>query len=188
MPQAAIHTRGRGSAHHPADPAGGDFVPSGGPLSFPPPPAFDRPQGAANNKAVSPVTIAKLPNVQEFQSGADVKSGVHASSIAGGDYSREQGVGRSPGFQWPFNFRAEAFNFNALDRWDLERSGLGLTPPEEGINPYVGVYEPPYSPIAVMDQFVGHFENDPRQHFVPPAPVSIPVVEAPSFSEQAVLG
>lgn len=157
-------------------------------LSRPDPPPFDRPVGAINQVFLSPVTNAMLANDQEMQSGADELSGVHGSRLSGGDYSREQGVGRSPGWQWPWNHHSGAFNVQSLDRWAIERTGLGELDPHSGVNPYVGVPEPPYSPIAAMDQYTMFYENSPEQHHFWPTPISIPQVEPVAFTEQAVLG
>jgi hypothetical protein len=159
------------------------------PTGFQAPPAYDARQDSTPGQiAFSPVTIERLSNEQEMQSGADVRSGVHASSQSGGDYSREQGIGRSPGWQWPWNIHAGAFNFQSLDRWAIERTGLGLEPPESGINPYVGVQEPAYSPITAMDQYSMYYEQSPDQHYQWPAPVIIRDAPSVSFTEQAVIG
>lgn len=169
------------------DPAGEEFSPA-------PPPRYDRPVGAANVVQTSPVTTQRLLNDQEMQSGADVKSGVHDSSRSGGDYSREQGVGRAPGWRWPWNLHSAAFNFQSLDRWAIERTDAVDLPPVDGpviapLNPYEDAPVFPHSPIAAMDQLTTYYENDPDQwwYFSSP-PVSIPNVQAPSFTEQAVLG
>lgn len=156
------------------------------PFDTSPPPAFDRPTGASNVIGTSPVSNQKLGNDQEMQSGADALSGVHDSDVSGGDYSREQGVGRAPGFRWPFNFHSEAFNFQSLDRWDIERTETVDLPP--GISPYDAVPEVSYSPIAAMDQTTMFYENDPDQwYFQGPGPITIPDDRAPNFTEQASL-
>jgi hypothetical protein len=183
MPSVMVHTR---KPRIPSDPAAA-FGDDGEPISTALPPRYDRPVGAANNAATSPVTNQKTGNDQEMQSGADEMSGVHASSRSGGDYSREQGVGRSPGFRWPFNFHSAAFDFTSLDRWAIDRTGaIGLPP---NANPYEGVPERQESPIASMDQLTTYYENDPDQwYYFSPPPMTIPEAQAPSFTEQAVLG
>jgi hypothetical protein len=182
MSMHMLHTRRR---RIPSDPSAafGEGVQTFDPS---PPPAFDRPHGASNIVATSPVTNVKLGNDQEMQSGADVKSGVMGSSISGGDYSREQGVGRAPGWRWPFNFHSMAFNINSLDRWNLERQDSIDLPP--GLNVYEGVPEHPYSPIAAMDQLTTYYENDPNQwYYFSPPPVTLPDSSSPAYAEQAVL-
>jgi hypothetical protein len=152
-----------------------------------PPPAFDRPTGAANVVATSPVTNTKYDNDQEMQSGSDEMTGVHDSSISGGDYSNEQGVGRAPGFRWPFNFNSQAFNLQSLDRWNVERSDAVALP--GGLNPYEGVPEPPYSPIASIDQTTMFYERSPDQGFwLGPGPITMQDVNSPAYTEQAILG
>jgi hypothetical protein len=185
VPAAVVHSRGKGRSKAPLVPAGITQVPDG----FAPPAPYDAPLNHTPlQTAFSPVTIERLGNEQEMQSGADARSGVHASSQSGGDYSREQGIGRSPGWQWPWNVHALAFNFQSLDRWTIERTGLGLEPPRSGINPYVGVQEPAYSPVAAMDQYTMYYENSPDQHYQWPAPVIIRDQQAESLSQQAVIG
>lgn len=167
------------------------------PIDFSPPVSQDRPFGAANVVQTSPVTNEKELNEQEMQSGADALSGVVDSKVSGQDYSREQGVGRAPGFRWPFNFRSEAWNLQSLDRWSIERQDAAVTLPEHvdagaltlSLNPY----EAPYrtivpSPITAMDQTTNFYENDPDQwwYFSPP-PMVIPDERAPNFTEQATL-
>jgi hypothetical protein len=156
-------------------------------LTFAPPPRYDRPVGADNTVALSPVINLRLANDQEMQSGADQASGVHASSISGGDYSREQGVGRAPGWQWPWNEHSLAFNFDSLTHSNPERQGLGLTDPHSGLNPEVGIAEPPYSPITAMDQYTTYYENDPDQHAYWPTPVTIPEAPSSAYTDLAVL-
>jgi hypothetical protein len=156
-------------------------------LSFDPPPRFDRPHGADNTVMLSPVINRRLGNDQEMQSGADQASGVHNSDISGRDYSREQGVGRSPGWQWPWNEHSLAFNFDSLTHQVVERSGLGLLDPHSGVNPEVGVAEPFYSPITAMDQYTTYYENDPDQHQYWPTPVTIPEAAATPYTDVAVL-
>jgi hypothetical protein len=156
-------------------------------LTFAPPPRFDRPVGAVNQVFVSPVTIQHLPNDQEMQSGADEIRGVEDSDLSGGDYSREQGEGRAPGWTWPWNLHVGAFNVASLDRWAVERSGLGLLDPHSGVNPYVGTPVMSYSPITAMDQYTTYYENDPNQWYGWPAPVSIPDAPSVPFTELAVL-
>lgn len=142
--------------------------------------------GASNIVATSPVSNARLDNEQEMQSGADEMSGVHDSDISGGDYSREQGVGRAPGFRWPWNLHSQAYNLNILDNWNHERSGAVDLPP--GLNVYEGVPETPYSPIAAIDQLTMSYERDPSQwFFISPPPVVLPDDRAPSYTDQAVL-
>lgn len=148
---------------------------------------YDRPWAPVNQLFLSPVTTQRLGNVQEMQSGADVASGVTDSNRSGGDYSREQGVGRAPGWTWPWNFHSGAFNFASLAKWNPERAGLGLKNPHSGINPLVGVAEPAYSPITAMDQYTTFYENDPDQWRAQPTPVQLPDVFPPSYSEVAVL-
>lgn len=166
------------------------------PIDQSPPVPYDRPFGAANVLRLSPVTNQKVENDQEMQSGSDATSGVHDSKISGGDYSREQGIGRAPGFRWPYNFRSEAWNLNSLDRWVVERSDAVALPEhvEAGnltlaLNPYDAPYRDiPPSPITNIDQETVYFENDPDQwwYFSPP-PTVIPDERAPNFTEQAVL-
>jgi hypothetical protein len=184
MPAAVIHSRGQ--AARDKTPPGEQPEPVIGGFESPRP--FELPnEHTPLVTAFSPVTIERLDNEQEMESGADQRSGVHDSSRSGGDYSREQGVGRSPHFQWPWNIHTGAFNFQALDRWTLERSGLGLLPPRSGVNPYVGVQEPAYSPVTAMDQYTMYYEQDPDQHIEWPAPVTIPDAGSTSFTERAVL-
>lgn len=158
-------------------------------LTMAPAPRFDRPVGADNTVFTSPVNNARTPNDQEMQSGADETSGVHDSDVSGGDYSREQGVGRPPNFRWPWNIHSVAHNFASLSRWNLERAGQGLMNPHSGLNPFYGVPQPAYSPITAMDQYTTFYENDPDQwqHFGP-GPISIPESAAPAYTEVAVLG
>jgi hypothetical protein len=185
LPAAIVNARGKGGGPPPTIPQGITQEPSG----FQAPVAFDVPSTHTPlQTAFSPVTGERVQNQQEMQSGADVRSGVFASSQSGGDYSREQGVGRAPGWRWPWNQRSLAFNFQSLDRWAIERTGLGLEPAESGINPYVGVQEPAYSPITAMDQFTMYYEQSPDQHYQWPAPVIIRDAEAPSLTSQAVIG
>ena len=190
MPAAHMaHTRHKRIASSQAaafDPAGEEFSPA-------PPPRYDRPTGAANVVQTSAVTTQRLLNEQEMSSGADVKSGVHDSSLSGGDYSREQGVGRAPGWRWPWNLHSAAFNFQSLDRWAIERTDAVALPQVGGplaaaLNPYEGVTDYPHSPIAAMDQLTTYYENDPDQwYYFSPPPMVIPEAQAPSFTEQAVL-
>src|SRR5882724_11441365 len=98
MANHMVHTRHR---RIPSDPAAA-FGEEAQHFDSAAPPAFDRPTGAANVVATSAVTNERLGNDQEMQSGADELSGVHDSHLSGGDYSREQGVGRAPGWRWPW--------------------------------------------------------------------------------------
>lgn len=195
MQQVFHHTRHRRAPSDPASAFGDEGAQAVG--GFSPPVPYDRPFGAANVVSTSPVTISKAMNDQEMQSGADAVSGVANSKISGGDYSREQGVGRAPGFRWPWNIRAEAWNLNSLDRWMLERSSAGVTlpvhTPAGGLTLALNPYDAPYrditpSPITAMDQLTNYYENDPDQwwYFSSP-PVTIPDERAPNFTEQAVL-
>lgn len=144
--------------------------------------------GASNVVATSAVTNEKTGNDQEMQSGADVMSGVEDSSISGGDYSNEQGVGRAPGWRWPFNFHSMAFNLQSLDRWAIERTAAAELPIDSGANPYVGVPEQPYSPIFSIDQTTTYYENDPDQwYYFSPPPTAIPDERAPAYTEQSIL-
>ncbi len=194
MNQIFHHTRHK---RIPSDPAAAFGDAAVMPIDFAPPVAFDRPFGAANVVRTSPVTNEKVLNDQEMQSGSDVMSGVVDSKISGGDYSREQGVGRAPGFRWPFNFRSEAWNLASLDRWAIERTEAGALPahvPAGGLTLSLNPYEAPYrditpSPITAMDQETVYYENDPDQwwYFSPP-PMVIPDERAPNYTEQAILG
>ncbi len=195
MHQVFHHTRHKRIPSDPEAAFGDDGAGAVG--GFSPPIDNDRPFGAANVVATSPVSNAKVSNDQEMQSGADEMSGVAGSRISGGDYSREQGVGRAPGFRWPFNFRSEAWNLNSLDRWMIERSSAAVTLPTHvpagGLTLALSPYDAPYreitpSPITAMDQLTNYYENDPDQwwYFSPP-PMVIPDERAASFSEQAVL-
>lgn len=192
MPHQFIHTR---KPRIPSDPAAA-FGDEPQEITFAPPMPYDRAVGAANVVSTSPVTNERLGNDQEMQSGADAMSGVHASDVSGGDYSREQGVGRAPGWRWPWNEHSAAFNFFSLDRWMIERSEAGVTLPVHIPSPItmtLNPYEAPYpsvvhSPITAMDQLTVYYENDPDQWFYfSPPPVSIPDERAPTFTEQAVL-
>jgi hypothetical protein len=191
--QVFHHTRHR---RIPSDPAAAFGDAAVMPVDFAPPVPYDRPFGAANVVRTSPVTNAKVDNDQEMQSGADATSGVVDSKISGQDYSREQGVGRAPGFRWPFNFRSEAWNLASLDRWAIERTDAGALPAHieaGGLTLSLNPYEAPYrditpSPITAMDQTTNFYENDPDQwwYFSPP-PMVIPDERAPNFTEQATL-
>ncbi len=167
-----------------------DVVPGPVDLSFAGPADFHhRSPGAINRVDVSPITNAHLANEQEMQSGADELSGVHGSSLSGGDYSHEQGAGRAPGWEWPWNQLSGGFDLTSLDKWNPERQGLGLADPLSGINPFVGVAEPAYSPIAAIDQLTMHYENDPDQwQFAGPGPITIPEAGATPYTEISVLG
>lgn len=192
MHQVFHHTRHR---RIPSDPAAafGDE-----PVAFDgsPPVSQDRPFGAANVTSTSPVTNQRLLNDQEMQSGSDELSGVHDSDVSGGDHSREQGVGRAPGWRWPWNQRSLAFNLPALDRWAVERTdAVDLPPhvPAGGLTLALNPYEAPYrdvvpSPITSMDQYTTYYENDPDQwYYFSPPPTTVEAEVAPSFTEQAVL-
>lgn len=194
MQQVFHHTRHKRIPSDPTAAFGDDGAAVGG---FSPPVPYDRPFGAANVVATSPVTNAKLQNDQEMQSGADEMSGVTDSRVSGGDYSREQGVGRAPGFRWPWAQRSEAWNLASLDRWMVERSEAGVTlpvhTPAGGLTLALNPYEAPFrditpSPITAMDQETTYYENDPDQwwYFSPP-PVVIPDERASSYAEQTVL-
>lgn len=179
----------------PSDPTAA-FGDDGGTIDLGPPVPFDRPFGAANVVRTSPVTNAKVLNDEEMVSGADAISGVVDSKLNGGDYSREQGVGRAPGFRWPWNQRSEAWNLTSLDRWAIERTDAVALPhqvPAGGLtlalNPFDGPgREITPSPITAMDQTTNYYENDPDQwwYFSPP-PMTIPDERAPNFTEQASL-
>lgn len=195
MQQVFHHTRHRRAPSDPASAFGDEGAQAVG--GFSPPVPYDRPFGAANVVRTSPVTNGRLDNDQEMQSGADNMSGVHDSNISGGDYSREQGVGRAPGWRWPWAQRSEAWNVVSLDRWMIERSDAGVTLPAMGqhgeltlaLNPYDGPSRAMVpSPITSMDQDTVYYENDPDQwwYFSPP-PITIPDERAPNFTEQAVL-
>lgn len=194
MNQVFHHTRHR---RIPSDPAAAFGDAAVMPIDFAPPVPFDRPFGAANVVRTSPVTNEKVLNDESMQSGSDAVSGVVDSKINGGDYSREQGVGRAPGFRWPFNFRSEAWNLTSLDRWMVERSDAGVTLPVHteagGLTLSLNPYEAPYrditpSPITAMDQETVYYENDPDQwYYFSPPPMVIPDERAPNFTEQAVL-
>jgi hypothetical protein len=195
MQQIWHHTRHKRAPSDPASAFGDEGAQAVG--GFSPPVPYDRPFTPANVVQTSPVTNSKLDNDQEMQSGADNMSGVHDSRVSGGDYSREQGVGRAPGFRWPWNQRSEAWNVQSLDRWMIERSEAGVTlpvhTPAGGLTLALNPYDAPYrditpSPIAAMDQETTYYENDPDQwwYFAPP-PMSIPDERAPNFTEQAVL-
>jgi hypothetical protein len=181
----AIHHTARQGAEEPN--AERDAIGDLADLSFHGPVRYDRPFQPDNTVFLSPVQNLRLANDQEMQSGADETSGVFASKLSGGDYSREQGVGRAPGWRWPWNEHSLAFNFASLDRWAIERTGLGLTDPHSGINPEVGVAEPPYSPITAMDQLTTFYENDPDQHAYWPTPVVNNSPGSVSYAEVAVL-
>jgi len=183
--QAALHRR-HGGRTGPTD-VDAAITPPDSSIAFVPPPRYDRPTGAVNTQWTSPVTNTRAPNVQEMQSGSDELRGA-GETISGGDYSREQGIGRAPGWQWPFNFNSQAFNVQSLDRWAIERTGAIALPVDSGANPYVGVPDKPYSPVATMDNYTMYYERDPDQwNWLSPGPITIQEAEAQSFTEQAVL-
>jgi hypothetical protein len=185
MPAAMVHSRHR---RIPSDPVAAFGEPDDSGFDPRPPVRFDRPHGAANVVNTSPVDNAWTPNDQEMSSGADAKAGVHNSNLSGGDYSREQGVGRAPGWRWPWEIHSIAFNFQSLDRWAIERTDAVALPPDSGLNPFVGVPEHPHSPITAMDQYTTYYENDPDQWFYfSPPPITVNQESSPSFAEQAVL-
>lgn len=179
-----------------SDPAAATLGEEGGAIDPSPPPRYDRPFTVANVVATSPVTNARLANDQEMQSGADALSGVADSDRSGRDYSREQSVGRAPGWRWPWNQRSEAYDITSLDRWMVERSGAVNLPAHidaGGLTLALNPYEAPYrdvipSPITAMDQLTTYYENDPDQwYYFSPPPMTIADVRAPNFTEQAQL-
>jgi hypothetical protein len=185
MPAAMVHSR---KPRIPSDPvaAFGDDDVYG--YTQAPPLTQDRPHGAANIVATSPVDNAWTGNDQEMASGSDATRGVRDSNAAGGDYSREQGVGRAPGWRWPWEIHSLAFNFQSLDRWALERTDAIDLPGGSGLNPFEGVPEQPYSPITAMDQYTTYYENNPDQWYAfSPPPITVNQEGSPAFAEQAVL-
>lgn len=89
--------------------------------------------------ALSMVTGADMygePNIQLFQTGA------YPETDDGRQYSMDQGIGRSPGQQWPHMPHREQYNYdnNVVGVGIMEDSTADL-PVESNANPIVGKFE-----------------------------------------------
>jgi hypothetical protein len=87
--------------------------------------------------AYSPVTGADmrgLPNIQLFQTGA------YPERDDGPQWSIEQGIGRSPGQQWPHQVHREQYSFDKqqVQGFGIMEDGTADLPVESNANPIVG--------------------------------------------------
>lgn len=132
----------------------------------------------ANNSAqLSPVTgsdMPGVPNVQQFQTGA------YPARDDGPQYSWDQGLGRSPGQQWPHMPHREQYSFDkeqVLGFGSME-DGTADLPADSNANPLLGKAErqgwTPLGP-AIAGQYYGQEVN---QHQWYPEPV--PIMEHPA--------
>jgi hypothetical protein len=107
----------------------------------------DQPWSFLNEKArpdfalaLSPVTgpeMYGLPNIQLFQTGA------YPETDDGRQYSMEQGIGRSPGQQWPHMPHREQYSFDKMQHlgYGIMEDGTMDLPLESNANPIVGKEE-----------------------------------------------
>lgn len=128
---------------------------------------------ANNSLWLSPVSGARVPEDIPFQTGA------YPERDDGPQYSWDQGMGRSPGQDWPHGEIREQFSFESTQNMSgIMEDGTANLPADSNANPLLGKAE--RAGWAMLGPAIAgeYYAQEVHQHMWWPEPVPIAVPES----------
>jgi hypothetical protein len=130
---------------------------------------------AQNSMQLNPVSSSDHYGVPEdhlFQTGA------YPARDDGPQYSWDQGLGRSPGQQWPHKSIREQFSYESIMNMSgIMEDGTADLPADSNANPLLGKAERAGWAMLGPDLSGQYFAQEVHQHQWFPEPITIPVPE-----------